>query len=205
MTTMMPSAGTDTGTDAGTGVSVRKTPIVLEQASFNPDVRKYWLMGGTVTLLVTLIGIPFLPLWWILGMWITGRYLERMECTLTRRTLIVRKGFLVRVEKTIPLDKITDLGMIQGPLMRFFGIHALSIETAGSTSQGALVKLYGIRDVEAFRDTVLEQRDNMLEHTDESGAPAPAGSSTKGGSASSDEVVGLLREIRDELRKQRTD
>lgn len=197
MTTMTPNTGAD--------VSSRKTPVVLEQASFNPDVRKYWLTGGTITLMVTLIGIPFLPLWWILGMWITGRYLERMECTLTRRTLIVRKGFLVRVEKTIPLDKITDLGMIQGPLMRYFGINALSIETAGSTQPGALVKLHGIRDVEAFRDTVLEQRDNMLEHTDASGASGPAGSSTASHPASSDEVVGLLREIRDELRKQRSD
>ena len=175
-------------------------PVILEQASFNPDVRKFWLMGGSVTLFVTLIGIPFLPLWWMFGMWITGRFLERMECTLTRRTLIVRKGWMVRVEKTIPLDKITDLGMIQGPLMRFFGIHALSIETAGSTQPGALVKLHGIRDVEAFRDTVLAQRDRVLEHTGEPSAPSttPSRSETE-----SSEVVSLLREIRDELRAGR--
>jgi putative membrane protein len=174
-------------------------PVILEQASFNPDVRKYWLMGGTATLFFTIIGIPLLPFWWIFGMWVTQRFLDRMECTLTRRTLIVRKGWLVRVEKTIPLDKITDLGMIQGPLMRFFGIHALSIETAGSTQPGALVKLHGIRDVEAFRDTVLAQRDRMLEHTDEPSTLAAAPSGAEGSSA---EVVALLREIRDELRSR---
>lgn len=181
-------------------MSSTNVPVILEQASFNPDVRKYWLMGGTATLFFTVIGIPFLPFWWILGMWITQRYLDRMECTLTRRTLIVRKGWLVRVEKTIPLDKITDLGMIQGPLMRYFGIHALSIETAGSTQPGALVKLHGIRDVETFRDTVLAQRDRMLEHTDE--PSAPAGQPAQTGEASA-EVVALLREIRDELRAGR--
>ena len=58
----------------------------------------------------------------MMGMWLTGRYLERMECILTKRTLIVRMGFFVRVEKTIPLDKITDLGMVEGPLMRVFDI-----------------------------------------------------------------------------------
>lgn len=182
-------------------MSTSNVPVILEQASFNPDVRKYWLMGGTATLFFSLIGIPLLPIWWILGMSITQRYLDRMECTLTRRTLIVRKGWLVRVEKTIPLDKITDLGMIQGPLMRVFGIHALSIETAGSTQPGALVKLHGIVDVEAFRDTVLAQRDRMLEHTDEPSAPAAQPSP---GVASDPEMVTLLREIRDELRAGRT-
>lgn len=176
-------------------------PVILEQASFNPDVRKYWLMGGTATLFFTIIGIPLLPLWWILGMSITQRYLDRMECTLTRRTLIVRKGWLVRVEKTIPLDKITDLGMMQGPLMRVFGINALSIETAGSTQPGALVKLHGIRDVEAFRDTVLAQRDRMLEHTDE---PSASAAKPSQGVAYDSDVVALLREIRDELRAGRT-
>lgn len=175
-------------------------PATLAQATFNPDVRKYWLLGGTFTLLVTLIGIPLLPLWWLLGMWITGRYLERLECTLTKRTLIVKRGFFVRVEKTIPLDKITDLGMVEGPLMRAFDIQALSIETAGSTSQGALVKLYGIENAEAFRDTVLDQRDRMLEK--ESGEVPAAIPNTPVDSGFNAEAVVLLREIRDELKNR---
>lgn len=188
-------------TTTHTPTSGRK-PLVLERASFNPDVRKYWLAGGSFALLFSIIGIPFLPFWWILGMWLTGRYLERMECTLTKRTLIVKKGFFVRVEKTIPLDKITDLGMVEGPLMRVFNVQALSIETAGSTAQGALVKLYGIEEAESFRDTVLDQRDRMLEkEMDEAPAlPASASPSRLGAEADGAEVVALLREIRDELK-----
>jgi putative membrane protein len=179
-------------------LSADRKPVVLRRAAFNPDVRKYWLLGGTVTLCVTLVGIVFLPLWWILGMRLTHRYLERMECALTKRTLIVRKGFFVRVEKTIPLDKITDLGMVEGPLMRLFDIQALSIETAGSTAQGALVTLYGIENAETFRDLVLNQRDRMLEKEAEPSVEATARSA----SDSSSEVVTLLREIRDELRRR---
>ena len=175
-------------------------PEIIQQAVFNPKVKNYWLMGGTITLFVTLIGIPLLPIWWLLGMWVTGRYLDHMDCTLTRRSLIVRKGLFVRVEKTIPLDKITDLGMIQGPLMRAFGIHAISIETAGSPSEGALVKLHGIVDVEKFRDRVLEQRDGMMEKADT--APAPSRPAVSSGDVVADSrVVDLLTEIRDELRK----
>lgn len=179
-------------------LSADRKPVVLRRAAFNPDVRKYWLLGGTVTLCVTLVGIPLLPLWWVLGMRLTHRYLERMECALTKRTLIVRKGFFVRVEKTIPLDKITDLGMVEGPLMRLFDIQALSIETAGSTAQGALVTLYGIENAETFRDLVLNQRDRMLEKEAEPSVEA----TDRSASDSSSEVVTLLREIRDELRRR---
>ena len=165
-------------------------PVILQEASFNPDVRKYWLMSGVWILCVTVIGIPLILFWYLLGMWITGRYLDRMACVLTEQSLIVKKGMLVRVEKTIPLDKITDLGLLQGPLMRYFKVHALSVETAGSTSQGALVKLYGVQDVEAFRDRVLEQRDRLKASGDKPSARV---------SVPQDETVTLLREIRDTL------
>lgn len=176
------------------------TPLL--SASFNPRVRSYWLMSGTFTLLISVIGIPLLLPWWILGMWITQRYLDRMECTLTKRSLIVRKGIMVRVEKTIPLDKITDLGMIQGPLMRVFGVHALSIETAGSTSQGALVKLHGIENVESFRDRVLSQRDQLLEKGSGDRAALSAPSAAPVAAAESGEAVALLKEIRDLLKER---
>ncbi len=110
---------------------------VLRRAEFNPDVRKYWLLSGVWILLVSVAGIPFILIWWIIGLWVTRRYLDRMECILTERSLIVRKGVLNRVEKTVPLDKITDLGRIQGPIMRFFGIDKISVETAGQSTQGA--------------------------------------------------------------------
>ena len=136
---------------------------IVKKASFNPDVRKYWLLNGIVICTVTLVGIPFIPIWYVIGLWITGRYLARLECILTEKTLIVRKGIWVRTEKTVPLDKITDLGMIQGPIMRVWNIQAVSVETAGQSGQGALIRLYGIENAEDFRDTVLAQRDVMME------------------------------------------
>jgi putative membrane protein len=86
-----------------------------------------------------------------------------MECVLTDRTLKVKKGILIRIEKTIPLEKITDMGMVQGPIMRHFGLHKLTVETAGQSGQGALVALTGIKDAEQFREMVLNQRDELTE------------------------------------------
>lgn len=76
------------------------------------------MLSGAWILFITVAGIPLIFIWYLLGMWATGRYLDHLECILTERTLIVRKGIWNRVEKTVPLDKITDLGMIQGPVSR---------------------------------------------------------------------------------------
>ena len=132
---------------------------ILRRAEFNADVRKYWLLSGVWILFVSVVGIPLIVIWWIIGLWATQRYLDRIECILTERSLIVRKGILNRVEKTVPLDKITDLGRIQGPIMRYFGIDKITVETAGQSALGALIGLYGIKDSDSFRDDVLRQRD----------------------------------------------
>ncbi|NDV61235.1 PH domain-containing protein [Puniceicoccales bacterium CK1056] len=143
-------------------------------------------MSFTIVLTVIVVGIPFLLLWIPLSLYFTKRYLDRMECILTERDLKVNKGLFVRVEKTIPLEKITDMGMVQGPLMRYFGIHRLSVETAGQSLEGSLVSLTGIVDVEDFREAVLNQRDRIRDKPGPSVSPPEQ--SVQGDS-------GLLRDI----------
>jgi len=163
---------------------------VLLEATFNSKVRTYWLLSGALILVVTVVGIVLLPVWFLVGNYVTGRYLSHMRCTLTPKTLEVAKGMFVRVQKTVPLDKITDLSVVHGPIMRYYGLQAISVETAGQSSAGALVKLIGVEDTEAFRAAVLAQRDRVLESlsgTESARALPPA---------TSDE---LLTEIRDVL------
>ncbi|NNF28073.1 MAG: PH domain-containing protein [Gemmatimonadetes bacterium] len=136
---------------------------MLWEADFNPKVRTYWLLSGALILTVTVAGIPLLPFWFLLGHYFTARYLSHMRCRLTPKSLEVAKGMFVRVEKTVPLDKITDVGLLHGPIMRHFDLRALSVETAGQSSAGALIKLVGIEDTEGFRAAVLAQRDKMVE------------------------------------------
>ena len=165
---------------------------VLRKAEFDPKVRTYWLLSGAWILAVSIVGIPLLPLWFAIGKAITGRYLRHMKCVLTEKTLQVGKGTLTKVEKTVPLDQITDLGLVQGPIMRFLGLEALSVETAGQSSEGALVKLVGIVDTRQFRDAVLTQRDTLvsaLANMGRSSAEVPAA-----GKSSSDDVLGDIRD-----------
>jgi putative membrane protein len=133
----------------------------IKTAEFNPKVRTYWLLSGALVLTCTVVGIPLLLLWFPLGLMLTQRYLDRMSCVLTDKALKVGKGILVRTEKTIPLDKITDMGMVQGPIMRRLDLHTLTVETAGQSSEGSLVSLTGIVDARLFRETVLAQREAL--------------------------------------------
>ena len=134
---------------------------VIREASFDPKVKTYWLLSGALVFVITIVGIPLLLLWFPIGLIFTGRYLDRMSCTLTSKNLKVKKGVLVRVEKTIPLDKITDMALVQGPIMRSMDIQRLTVETAGQSGAGALVSLTGIVLAEEFREAVLAQRDAM--------------------------------------------
>lgn len=168
-------------------------PTVLAEATFNRSVLTYWLLSGAVLLTICVVTIPLIPLWIIFGRIITGKILDHMSCTLTERTLIVKKGWLNRVEKTVPLEKITDLGLKQGPIMRAMNLHLLTIETAGSSGAGgssALVSIIGIDDTIAFRNQVLTQRDLHLKGAAPR-TPTPA--------AVLDQHDHLLEEIRDTL------
>ena len=165
---------------------------VIATAEFNPKVKTYWLLSGALILTSTIVGIPLLLLWIPLGLIVTQRYLDSMSCVLTDRSLKVSKGILNRIEKTVPLDKITDLALRQGPVMRALDLEGLSIETAGQSGSGALVMLVGVKDAKAFRDRVLAQRDRVTAGISE---PAGAGQGTAGRPPSE----AILEEIRDSM------
>lgn len=166
---------------------------VIQKAEFNPKVCTYWLLSGAIPFAITIVGIPLLLIWFPLGLLFTKRYLSSMECVLTDKALKVKKGILVRTEKTIPLEKITDMGMVQGPIMRAFELHTLTVETAGQSGVGALVSLTGIHDAPTFRERVLNQREATS-----ASSPAPAGTHAI---AESSDTNAVLVEIRDSMRR----
>ncbi|MEM9158261.1 MAG: PH domain-containing protein [Verrucomicrobiota bacterium] len=169
-----------------------KETTILE-ASLNPKVRSYWMFASTMVFCVSIIGIPLLIIWIPLGLYLTGRHLKSIRCVLTNKSLKVSKGIFVKTEKTIPLEKITDLGMVQGPLMRHFGIEQLTVETAGQSGMGALVQVQGIIDARAFRQNVLDQKDQLSAHS----SPTQAESASTAITPDSQ----TLQEIRDTLQR----
>ena len=134
---------------------------ILASAKFDPKLKVYIFLNTCWILAITCVGIPFLIPWAIFGMAYVNKYYKSLKCYLTERELVVKKGVWFRQEKTIPLEKITDLAMHEGPIQRYFGVCALKVETAGSSApQGAAdAGLVGIMEPKEFRDQVLDQRD----------------------------------------------
>ena len=175
-------------------------PKVLWDAEFDSKVKEYYLWSTTLILCITIVGIPFAILYLIIGNWLITKHLANFGCTLNDRTLEIKKGIPNKTESTIPLEKITDLQMFQGPIMRHFGLRGFKVETAGQSSGpgGSLVNIIGIVDAVEFRKAVLDQRDMLAART--SGISQPATPSPQAHDQNTDaQTQEVLAEIRDVL------
>lgn len=165
---------------------------VLWEAEFNPKVKSYWMLSSLMVCVFTVVLIPLIPIVYVIGLMVTGKYLDSHRCTLTETALKVRRGVFTKQEKTVPLDRITDLGLVQGPIMRMMDLEAISVETAGQSGPGSLVQLTGIRNGREFRDTVLKQRDRVVAGEEAAATHAVA---AMPGDASVAETLGEIRDI----------
>src|SRR5690606_14601290 len=123
--------------------------------------------------------------------------------------LRVRRGVLFRKTRTIPLDRIQDFTLLDGPIQRAFGLCTLRIETAGQSSpQGSAdANLTGLMDAEEFQEVVLERRDRLVQQmagaADASRTADAAGTpdATQGAPRALPAAEQVLVEIRDLLRR----
>jgi len=170
---------------------------VLVKADFNPKIRTYLLLVIALFMSISVVGIPIALIWFLgLGQYYCRRYYENLVCTLTETTLEFKKGVLFKVEKTIPLENIQDLTFIENPILKFFDLRILKIETAGhSNAQGSDMKLIGIIEPREFRSKVLKQRERIKTK----GVSVPATSTLHNEQFLNElaEIKSILKEIRD--------
>jgi len=94
--------------------------------------------------------------------WLVNKQASALKYWIQDSTLRIDEGILFRKRKSIPLDRITDVVLIQGPVMRLLGIWALHVQTAGSNQQGPEGVLQGVLDPEAVRDSIMEARNQIV-------------------------------------------
>lgn len=169
--------------------------IIIQKAEFSENIKAYILTIGALILFGSVIGIPFLFVWFLgVGQYFSRRYYEGLHCELTERHLRFKKGVLFKVEKTIPLENIQDLSFIENPILNWLQLKILKIETAGSSNpQGSDMKLIGIMDTANFKEEVLDQRE-LLRNSNSKQKP----------DAEDDPSIQLLTEIRDLLKQMNT-
>ncbi len=140
-----------------------RDPILLS-AQFDPRLQTYFMLQAQALLLCTFIGIPLMPFWFLFARGIHRRQYQGLGCELTTRSLVVRRGHIFKVQQNIPLDKVTDLAVYEGPLLRALGLTSMRIETAGGGQATATGQAFlpGVVNLEAFRERVLAQRDAIV-------------------------------------------
>ena len=167
---------------------------LILRAEFNPKIKTYMLLVVALLLTISLVGIPFLIIWFLgFGQYFGRRYYESLRCELTQRHLEFSKGVFFKIEKTIPLDNIQDLTFIENPFLKFLDLRILKIETAGqSNPQGSDMKLIGIIKSSDFKEKVLRQRELISTESKSRDIPAATGN---------EQTNSILLEIRDILKE----
>lgn len=130
---------------------------VITSAEFKNSVIIYSWILTNIVLLTTVIGIFVMLLWIPFGWFVHLKQFQNTSCQLTERGIKIRKGWIFKAQQNIPLDKLTDISIHEGPILNIFGIVRISIETAGATP----FTLVGLNKstTPQFRDIVMKQRD----------------------------------------------
>lgn len=182
---------------------------VLAEARFDRKLRTYLLIQNLAVMVATVVGILAAPVWVPLAFRWSRRYWETLSCSLTPRSVVVRKGVVFRQETTIPLDRIQDVSIRHGPLLDWLGLSTIRIETAAVKSSGSSgINLTGVVDTAAFRDRILARREAAAQGLEEGAAgarldvaPAREASSSSRVEALPPADAAVLTDIRDTLRR----
>lgn len=145
---------------------VTATGVVIAEAQFNRNFITWKMLSNSVALLFSFFGIPLIPFWLLFSLWYLPEYRRRWSVTLTANALEIKTGVFFRQESIIPLNRITDLRMHHGPLMRIYGLRGMKVETAGSAGTGnpnTELDIIAVADPEIFRNTVMAQRQRSMQ------------------------------------------
>ncbi|MES3024059.1 MAG: PH domain-containing protein [Pseudomonadota bacterium] len=165
-------------------------------AKINPLIKPFLVVQIGAFMLITVIGIPLAIVWFLgVGRWWAQHYYDRLECQLSDKTLRYRKGILVQIEKTIPLENIQDVTFVEGPILRHFHLSTLKFETAGSSAgQANDMHLTGIVDAQEFRNRILAARDALKQQRQAPPATADANTEVlRGIERKLEEIIALMK------------
>jgi membrane protein YdbS with pleckstrin-like domain len=152
------------------------------------------LVGGAIALVV----FGYLT-WWIPAFYRTAGY------RFTDDEVEYRRGVFFQQKTTVPYNRITNVGISQGPIERFVNAGAVGIHTAGYGGQmGAELTIGGVSDFEDIQEQILDRvRERPAKATEGEDTVETVESRTDEGEEST-EMLGELRRIRELLEQGRT-
>ncbi len=149
---------------------------IVHNAGFKPEpVFRIYLFASIVVLFI-ILAVFFLPLGYAITEDMTGVYgaalflsvLFLLSCIwvpfyyasvlyiLTDNEMNWARGVLWKQTGIVPYNRITNVDIVQGPLMRIFHLSHLRIQTAGySGNQMAEIRIQGILEPKPLRDRIM--------------------------------------------------
>lgn len=134
----------------------------------------YAVRPGIVVAL-TITWVLFLVIVVPVALWIE-RYRRSIHFTLESTRIIFERGVWWKRRSFVPYNRITNVDVVQGPLSRMLGLGKVTIQTAGysatSRSSGTFAEaaIFGVKNFEELKDTVLERVSRMRPVAVEAGA-----------------------------------
>ena len=125
-----------------------------------------WIITG-----ITLIGVLILIV--IFVAWVRLYYVS-IWYELKDAEMSWKRGVWFRRTGIVPYNRITNLDVIQGPVMRRLGISTLSIQTAGNSGQAVpKIRIEGIENADDLRELIRSLvRQSGMRNDGTGGAPS---------------------------------
>ena len=139
---------------------------------------------------VLVICLLFVLLWTVL-------YYKSVVYQLNRTEMTWKRGVWFRKTGIVPYNRITNVDIVQGPVMRLFGISNLKIQTAGySGSNGsAEIAIEGIEEPEPLRAMIMDFVRGSAPSAAATGVDIPVGDTSAVPVSGSADVHALLAEV----------
>jgi len=148
-------------------------------------------------LLLWLLLMLLIRLWWI------PAYYDSISYIIEDDAVTGQGGVIWKRYVTVPFTKITNIDITQGPLQRAYNLGTIHVQTAGAGgNQGgyAELRLVGIRELEAVKETIRERIRTYDRGKVGQPSAQPLGDMTE--PPVLQEILQELRAIRDALEKR---
>ena len=116
----------------------------------------FWAIVHTAWILVAAL------LSWLGTRWYVNKSVEALKYEIDGDTVRIHQGVFNWERKAIPLDRVTDIMLSQGIIMRRFGIWKVDLQTASQGGMGAEGTMLGIGNPKHVRNLLLEARSTAM-------------------------------------------
>lgn len=117
-----------------------------------------WMFIDPVFGFLLLIGVVVLAVCLVFTCVWAPLYYQSVVYHLNDTEMTWKRGVFFRKTGIVPYNRITNVDIVQGPLMRLFGIYHLKIETAGGGASKSYseIQIEGVTDPEPLRQMIMD-------------------------------------------------